>query len=61
MTIKKTTKYDGKLKGIHFEDRMLLDGEGLEIDLLDYLFKAYGESPFDLSTTTKSEEEIELD
>lgn len=61
MTIKKTIKYDGKLKGIHFEDGMLLDGEGLEIDLLDYLFKAYGESPFDLSTTTKSEEEIEVD
>lgn len=61
MTIKKTTKYDGKLKGLHFEDEMLLDSEGIEVDLLDFLLKAYGESSFDLSTTTKSEEEIELD
>ena len=52
MTIKKTTKYDGKLKGLHFKDEMLLDSEGIEVDLLDFLLKAYGESPFDLSTTT---------
>lgn len=61
MTIKKTTKYDGKLKGLHFEDGVLYDNEYVKVDLLDFLFKAYGESPFDLSTTAKSEEEIELD
>ena len=60
LELKKTTKWDGKLKGICIEDGQIVDGDGVIIDLVDVLQKAYGDSTFDLSTTTKMEEIIDL-
>lgn len=60
LELKKTTKWDGKLKGIRIEDGQIVDGDGVIIDLVDVPQKAYGDSTFDLSTTTKMEEIIDL-
>ena len=60
LELKKTTKWDGKLKGIRIGDGQIVDGDGVIIDLVDVLQKAYGDSTFDLSTTTKMEEIIDL-
>lgn len=59
--IKKTTKYDGKLKGVHIVDNNLIDAEGEVIDLISVLSKVYGEGFFDLSTTAKEEEIIDVE
>ena len=59
MELKKTVKYDGTLKGLHMVDEQLVDMDG-EI-ILDIFEKAYGDKPFDMSTTTKTEEIINLD
>ena len=56
MELKKTVKYDGKLKGLH-----MVDGQLVDMDVLDIFEKAYGDKPFDMSTTTKTEEIINLD
>ena len=61
MEIKKTVKYDGKLKGIRIVDKNVVDENGEVIDLIAMLAKAYEDKSFDLSTTTKEEEIIELD
>ena len=61
MEIKKTTKYDGKLKGVHIVDNNLIDAEGEIIDLISVLSKVYGENFFDLSTTCKEEEIIDVE
>lgn len=61
MELKKTVKYDGKMKGLHMVDGQLVDQNGEIVDILSVLHKAYGEIPFDLSTTTKTEETINLD
>ena len=61
MDIKKTTKYDGKLKGCSIFNGKLVDNEGEIIDLIDVLEKVYGDRPFDLSTTCKTEEIIEVE
>ena len=61
MELKKTVKYDGKLKGLHMVDEQLVDMDGEIIDILDIFEKAYGDKPFDMSTTTKTEEIINLD
>lgn len=63
MEIKKTTKYDGKLKNLSIINNQIFNEDGEIIDLIQYLSKAYGDKFFDLSTTTKVEEliDIELD
>ena len=61
MDLKKTVKLDGKLKGLHFEENELIDENGEVIDLNKYMTAAYGDKTFDLSTTAKSEEIIEVD
>ena len=62
MELKKTVKYDGKLKGLHMVDGQLVNMDGEIIDILDIFEKAYGDKPFDMSTTTtKTEEIINLD
>ena len=62
MELKKTVKYDGKLKGLHMVEGKLVDMDGEIIDVLDIFEKAYGDKPFDMSTTTtKTEEIINLD
>ena len=61
MELKKTIKYDGKLKGLHMVEGQLVDLNGEILDILEIFTKAYGEKPFDMSTTTKTEEIIDLD
>lgn len=61
MELKKTVKYDGKMKSLHMIDGKLVDMNGEIIDILEVFEKAYGDIPFDLSTTTKTEEKIDLD
>lgn len=61
MELKKTVKYDGKLKGLHMVDGKLVDITGEILDINEVFEKAYGDMPFDLSTTTKTEETIDLD
>lgn len=61
MEIKKTTKWDAKWKGLHISGNRVVNEDGEIIDLVKLLKRAYGESPFDLSTTTKEEELINID
>lgn len=61
MEIKKIVKFDGKLKGVHIVDGNLVDLDGEIIDLISILSKVYGENYFDLSTTNKKEEILDLD
>ena len=61
MELKKTIKYDGKLKGLHMVEGQLVDLNGEIVDILEIFTRAYGENPFDMSTTTKTEEIIDLD
>lgn len=59
--VKETVKRDGKLKGCHIVDGKFIDSEGEVIDIVDVLAKVYGDKPFDLSVTTKTEETIEIE
>ena len=61
MEIKKTTKWDGKMKSLHFEGEVLIDENGEVIDLNKHLKLAYEDKYFDVSFTAKEEELIELD
>ena len=61
MEIKKTTKYDGKLKNLTIVDNEVIDENGEVLDLVKYLAKAYEGRSFDLSTTAKAEELIEIE
>lgn len=61
MELKKTVKYDGKLKDIHFENGILLDSNDEPVDLYEILSLAFENSYFTLTTTTKTEEVIDLD
>lgn len=61
MEIKKTTKYDGKLKGLHFDQNDLVDENGEIINLNKIMQAAYGDRYFDLSTTAKEEEILEIE
>ena len=60
MEIKKTIKYDGKWKNLHISEGKVLNEDGEVINLVKLLERAYGEAPFDLSTTTKEEELIDI-
>lgn len=59
MEVKKTIKWDGKIKGLHFENDMLIDENGEVINLNECMKVAYANRIFDLSTTAKEEEIIE--
>ena len=61
MELKKTVKFDGKIKALHMVDGKLVDMNGEIVDILEIFEKAYGDMPFNLSTTTKTEEKIDLD
>lgn len=61
MEVKKTTKYDGKLKGVRVVGRDIVDSDGEVVDLIAILSKVYGENLFDLSTTCKEEEIIDAE
>lgn len=60
MDVKKTVKWDGKLKGLHFEGNELIDENGEVIDLNKHMKAAYGDKTFDLSVTAKEEEIVEI-
>ena len=59
--IKKVTKWDGKLKGLHFEWNILIDENGEIINLNDYMKAAYADKVFDVSVTAKEEEILEVE
>ena len=61
MEIKRTTKWDGKMKALHFEGDVLINEDGEVIDLNKHLKAAYEDKYFDVSFTAKEEELIELD
>lgn len=59
--IKKITKWDGKLKGLHFEGNELIDENGEIINLNEHMKAAYADKCFDLSVTAKEEEILEVE
>lgn len=59
--LKRTTKWDGKMKALHFEGDTLVNEDGEIIDLHKHLKAAYDDKFFDLSFTAKEEEIIEVD
>jgi hypothetical protein len=59
--LKRTTKWDGKIKGLHFEGNILIDENGEVVNLSELLKAAYEDKTFDLSVTSKEEEILEID
>lgn len=61
MEIKKTVKWDGKLKSLHFVGSELVDENGEVINLNECMRAAYGDKTFDVSSTAKEEEILEVE
>lgn len=62
MEAKRTTKTDIKFKDIRVVNGQVVEFEtGDEVNLIANLAEVYGEEPFTLSCTTKTEEVIELE
>jgi len=61
MELKRTQKWDAKMKALHFEGDTLINEDGEIIDLLKHLKAAYDGKFFDISFTAKEEEIIEVD
>lgn len=61
MEVKKTVKYDGKLKGVRIVNNDIVDTNGEVVDLISILSKVYEDKFFDLSTTSKEEEIIDTE
>lgn len=61
LELKKTTKWDGKLKGIRIEDGQVVNVDGEIIDLISILEKCYEDKYFDISVTSKEEEIIPIE
>ena len=61
MEIKKVTKWDGKIKGLHFEGNVLVDENGEIVNLNEHMKAAYADKTFDLSVTAKEEEILECE
>ena len=61
MEIKKTIKYDGNLKNVRIINGLLVDEDGVQIDLMKVLTNVYGEKQFNISTNTKTEQLIDAD
>ena len=59
--LKRTTKWDGKLKNLHYEGNVLINEDGEVIDLNGHLRAAYEDRSFDLSVSAKEEELIEIE
>ena len=59
--LKRTTKWDGKIKGLHFEGNLLVDENGEVVNLNEWLKAAYEDRSFDLSVTSKEEEILEIE
>ena len=61
LSIRKTVQWSGKLKGVRVFNGELISEDGDVIDLMDYLEKAYGEMPFDITVTAKTDEVQEIE
>lgn len=61
MELKKTTKFTGKLKDISFQEGILYDEDGVEIDLLNQLRNAYGDKVFTINITSQTDEIIDIE
>ena len=61
MEIKKTIKYDGNLKNVSIVNGILVDEDGVQLDLMKILSNVYGEKLFNISTNTKTEQIIDAD
>lgn len=62
MEAKRTTKTDIKFKDIRIVDGRVEEFEsGKEVNLISNLVEVYGEEPFTLTCTTKTEEVIDLE
>lgn len=61
MSFKKQTTYAGKLKQLRIFDGNFVDEAGETINLIEILSNVYGDMAFDLSTTAKSEEDIDTE
>ena len=59
MEIKKTIKYDGVMKNVSFVNGNLVDEDNEPVDLMNNLARVYGDKPFNISTTTKTEQIID--
>ena len=59
--VKRTTKWDGKIKGLHFEGSTLIDENGEVVNLNEWMKAAYSDRTFDLSVTAKEEEILEVE
>ena len=61
LELKLTKKWDGKIKGLHFEGNVLIDENGEVVNLNEWMKAAYADRTFDLSVTAKEEEIIECE
>lgn len=59
--VKRTTKWDGKIKGLHFEGNALIDENGEIVSLNEWVRAAYADKVFDVSVTAKEEEILEVE
>lgn len=59
--VKRTTKWDGKIKGLHFEGNALIDENGEIVNLNEWVRAAYADKVFDVSVTAKEEEILEVE
>lgn len=59
MEIKKTIKYDGVMKNVSFVNGKLVDEDNEPVNLMDNLARVYGDKPFNISTSTKTEQIID--
>lgn len=60
MSIYITKKVDVKMKQVHFENGILVDEDGVVVDLLDDLKTVYNDKYFDLSATLTRKDEHEV-
>lgn len=61
MDFKKQTTYSGKIKEIRVVDGNFINKDGEVINLAEILGNVYPDMSFDLSTTAKSEEMIDVE
>ena len=62
ITFKKSTSIAGKLKGIVSDGSGFFDADtGEEVNLAKVLNDIYGNIPFDLSSTVKQDEDLDVD
>lgn len=56
-----TTKTDISAKGCSIIDGQIVDNDGVIINIIEILEKAYGDAPFDLKSTKSIKESIEIE